>query len=213
MVYVFVGGRACVALKDFYLDILTCLLLCYISCMDDKTLMSLIRDCIQKQSEPCSALYKHINAITSQLVRRYTSSLSMDDIEDIIQTVNFKLVRSGLRRFNGKTVYEFTAYLNRITINEINSFFREKKIEITDYSDDLQTDPDPPSDNEPSKSRELMHKTYEVLKDYSPKEREAFISRILGYQYEEISQQFNIPISTLATRFEVIKQKIRDKLK
>ncbi len=182
--------------------------------MDDKTLLNHIHDCIQKQSEPCSALFKHITAITAQLVRRYTSSLSMEEIEDVIQTVNFKIVRNGLQQFKGRTVYEFTAYLKRITINEINSFFREKKAETMDYSDDVQADPDPPSTiNDSPENRDLMQKARAALKDYSQEEQEAFFMYILGYKYEEISQQLNIPISTLATRFEVIKQKIRDKLK
>ena len=182
--------------------------------MDDELLLSLIRDCIDKQSQPCSALYKHISSITSQIVRRPTSSLNIDDIDDIIQTVNFKLVRSGLQRFNGKTIYEFTAYLRQITINEINSLFREKKMGLTDYSDDVQADPDHPAPgDDPSESREIMQKTQEVLKDYRPQEQEAFFMHLMDYKYEEISQQFNIPISTLATRFDSIKQKIRDKLK
>lgn len=181
--------------------------------MDDSILLSLIRDCIQKQSQPCSALYNSINSITSQIARRYTSSLRVEEIEDVIQTVNFKLVRSGLQRFNGRTVYEFTAYLKRITINEINSLFREKKAEMTDYSNDVQDDPDPSStNNDTPENRELMQKTREFLKDYSPEEQEAFFMHIMGYKYEEIAQQLNIPISTLATRFEVIKQKIRDRL-
>ncbi len=181
--------------------------------MDDSILLNLIRNCIDRKSEPCSALYKHISSITSHFVRRYTSSLGKDDIEDIIQTVNFKLVRSGLQRFSGRTVYEFSAYLKRITINEINTLFREKKAEITDYLDDVQADPDPPPENDPSESREIMQKAHEVLKDYGPDEQEAFSRHLMGYGYEEISQQFNIPISTLATRFDSIKQKIRDKLK
>ena len=182
--------------------------------MDDELLLSLIRDCIDKQSQPCSALYKHISSITSQIARRHTSSLNIDDIDDIIQTVNFKLARSGLQRFSGKTVYEFSAYLKRITVNEINSLFREKKMDSVDYSDDLQADPGPPSsENDPSESREIMQKTQEVLKDFGQEEQEAFFMHLMDYKYEEISQQFNIPISTLATRFDSIKQKIRDKLK
>jgi RNA polymerase sigma-70 factor (ECF subfamily) len=181
--------------------------------MDNHTLLRLIHDCIDKQSAPCSALYKFILSITSSIAYKHGTSLSKEDIEDIIQIVDFKLTRSGLSRFSGKTIYEFIAYLKRITVNEINSLFREQKMAIVDYTDDVQADPDTPSDNDPLDSRELMQKAHEVLKDYGPEEREAFFMHIMGYKYEEISQQLNIPISTLATRFEVIKQKIRDKLK
>ncbi|MCL4557765.1 MAG: sigma-70 family RNA polymerase sigma factor [Deltaproteobacteria bacterium] len=182
--------------------------------MDEHILLKLIRDCIDRLSVPCSALYKYIGLITSQIARRYTPSLTEEDVEDIIQTVNFKLARSGLKRFSGKTVYEFSAYLKRITVNEINSLFREKKMKPADYLDDVQADPDPPSPgDDPSESRELMQKTQEVLQDYRPEEQEAFFMHLMAYKYEEISRQFNIPISTLATRFDSIKQKIKDKMK
>lgn len=86
---------------------------------------------------------------------------------------------------------------------------------MTDYSDDIQTDFDPPpADNDSLEGRELVQTVLEVSKGYGSEMQEAFIMYyVKDYKYEEISQRFNIPISTLATRFEGIKQKIKDKLK
>lgn len=177
---------------------------------DEHTLLRLIHDCIDKQSAPCSALYKFIHSITSTIAYRCRSSLTKQDIEDITQTVDSKLTISGLKRFNGHTRYEFIAYLKRITINEINSFFREQKMDIVDYSDEERSGPEVSSlQNDPTDSSDLMGVIFEVLKDYSPDEREAFFMYLNESKYDEISQRYNIPISTLATRSEVIKQKIR----
>ena len=179
--------------------------------MDGPILLKLIHDCIDKQAEPCSALYRYIHYITSSIAGNYSSALAKEDIEDITQTVNFKLAHNGLKHFKGATKYEFLAYLKRITVNEIINFLHVK-------NDTLSYDVMEPesaasaAQDDPPESREMIQTVYEVLKDHTPDEQEAFSMYLNGSQYEEISQRFRSPVSTLATRFNVISKKIKERL-
>lgn len=186
--------------------------------MDERTLFELIHDCIDKRPEPCSRLYGFIHAITTPTVKRYNSFLTAEDGKDIIQTIDFKLAHNGLKLFKGTSVNEFIEYLRVITVNEIISFLRVKR-DLHTYdviepaTPAFQDDPPQGLPESLSESREIMQVVYDVLKEYRPHEREAFIMyHVKGFTYEEIAGRLEVPVSTLATRFDVIKQRIRDRL-
>jgi len=186
--------------------------------------IEMIRDCLSNLETGCDALYKECASICINILNKHFPILSLDDKDDVVQNTSLKLVRGGLKNFQGTTKYEFLAYFNRVVRNEAYTYLeslkkRENVISIDQGKDcgDDQLPPieiiDPkPGPDKPLQLKELKRLIEKVLKEFPIKTSQIFVMKREGYKDREISDILGIPMGTVAKQYHQIRQRLQHEI-
>ena len=186
--------------------------------------IEMIKHCLSNLETGCDALYKECASLCINILNKHFPILSLDDKDDVVQNASLKLLKGGLKNFQGTTKYEFLAYLNRIVRNEAHTYLeylkKKKNIISIDQEKDCGDDqlppieiidPDPGPDN-PLQLKELWRLIESVLKDFPIKTSQIFVMKIDGYKDREISDILGIPMGTVAKQYHQVRQRLQQEI-
>ncbi len=144
--------------------------------------------------------------------------------EDVIQNVFIKLLRNGLRNFNGISSYEFFAYFKKIVVNEALTWLKSPTIRnrliSLDHKREFE-DTELPSFYTPSQNPSLdniveieqfLRLIDEMLKEYPMLDRQIFLLKAQGHKDKEIANILKVPMGTVASKYARMKEKVEHML-
>jgi RNA polymerase sigma-70 factor, ECF subfamily len=182
--------------------------------MDD--VLSLIQGCLAQDKRCWDVMFYECTSISTNILRKRFPSFSSDDIDDIISNIYTNLLNSGLRGFRGSTKYEFLKYFETITRNEsISHLFqktqRDRAISL-DQTDDEDGHESPLQhllkDNKlrPDTIAEINDLYRKAMGQLSVKDQQILLFKIEGYTDAEIAELLDIPMGTVASRYNRAKE-------
>lgn len=145
--------------------------------------------------------------VFNYLLGHYSSGLDCHEIEDAFQTASSKAF-TNYSTFREES--EFSTWFTTIARNEALMLLRKKSTGIRSITDELEQD----------LALEILvldsplfeQDDYEILNDLIASLDDKYssvISRVLeGYSYKQISDEFDLPVNTVKTRFHRGKKKI-----
>lgn len=183
-------------------------------------ILSLIQGCLSNKRESWGTLCREIGSIALNILRRRYSSLSSADHDDIVQNIFIKLSSNGLRDFRGTTQYEFLNYLGiiakREAINHIrqharheNSASLDQPLSNDDDGDATLLDTLADQTLRPDMIAELNNLFNTSLAQLSIRDKQILIYKVEGYKDKEIAELLDIPMNTVASAYNRIKDLLR----
>lgn len=183
--------------------------------------LQIINDCLSGKDGAWDAFFKKYASIAMNILNCRFSTFADADKDDVIQNTFSKLVRGGLKNFQGTSKYEFLAYFNKIVTNEARTYLghteKWKNTVSIDQEKDCGDDQLPPvqiPDNKPipdieMERKELVKLIYAVLKDSPVETKQIFLMKVEGYKDKEVSDILGISMGTVASRYSRIREKLR----
>ena len=183
-------------------------------------ILPLIQGCLSNDRESWNTLYRDAGSVALNILRGRYSSLSSEDHQDIVQNIFIKLSTNGLRDFHGTTNYEFLNYLGiiakREAINHIRQHARHNNTASLDQplSNDDDCDAtllDGLADEtlRPDMIAELNDLFSASLAQLSIRDKQILIYKVEGYKDKEIAELLDIPMNTVASAYNRIKELLR----
>jgi len=134
-----------------------------------------------------------------------------EDREDLAQEIIYQLWRSG-KTFNADQ--KFSTWMYRVALNVAISFYRKSKsastlVSFTENLKDIEDDEDADYENEYEKTRRLLQKRINELKEL---DRALIILFLEAKSYKEISEILGITETNVATKINRIKDKLKQKI-
>ena len=131
-----------------------------------------------------------------------------EDREDLAQEIIYQLWRSG-KTFNADQ--KFSTWMYRVALNVAISFYRKSKsastlVSFTENLKDIEDDEDADYENEYEKTRRLLQKRINELKEL---DRALIILFLEAKSYKEISEILGITETNVATKINRIKDKLK----
>jgi len=131
-----------------------------------------------------------------------------EDREDLAQEIIYQLWRSG-KTFNADQ--KFSTWIYRVALNVAISFYRKSKsastlVSFTENLKDIVDDEDADYENEYEKTRRLLQKRINELKEL---DRALIILFLEAKNYKEISEILGITETNVATKINRIKDKLK----
>jgi RNA polymerase sigma factor (sigma-70 family) len=191
----------------------------------------LVSQCLDGNHGAWKSFAKEFSSIAKNIIGA-SFELPSEEQDDVVQNVFIKLIRGGLRNFNGTSKYEFLKYFKMIVLNETRTYLASRKGEaqIVSFDDPLFQGPDVnegssfsigESIQESNKGavpealleeRDLLERVVNIIRDEPLLDKQVFLMKIEGYKDEEIKQILQIPLGTVASKFSRIRVKIRQEL-
>lgn len=186
----------------------------------DEDILPLLHGCLSNDRESWETLRQDAGSIVLNILRSRYSSLSPEDHDDIVQNIFSKLFSNGLRDFHGTTKYEFLNYLGiiakREAINHIRQHARHNKAvsldqPLSDGDDGDTTLLDTLADQtlRPDTIAELNNLFSTSLAQLSIRDKQILIYKVEGYKDKEIAELLGIPMNTVASAYNRIKELLR----
>lgn len=183
--------------------------------MDD--IPALIQGCITNDRASWNLLFRTGASVAANTLRTYYTSLSSDEIDDIISNLYTKLIDGGLNSFRGQTKYELLKYFNIITRNEAISYLRQKMKRDRNPSLDQCTEDEDGYDSplqhllkdntlRPDTITEINDLYRKAMGQLSVKDQQILLFKIEGYTDAEIAELLDIPMGTVASRYNRAKE-------
>ena len=183
--------------------------------MDDD-IVPLINACLSGDGAAWRVLYLGYAPVALNILRKRYSSLSPDDHDDIVQIIFAKLVKNGLRNFRGATGYEFIRYVETMTVREAYSYRRQNSRADNNLSLD-QTDDENGHDSpfqhllkdnslRPDTIAEINNLFRRAMGQLSVRDQQLLLFKIEGYTDTEISELLDMPMGTVASRYNRAKE-------
>jgi RNA polymerase sigma-70 factor (ECF subfamily) len=180
-------------------------------------ILPLIRGCLAQDRTSWNTLVKECTPVAVGILRRRYSSSSPDDHDDIIQIVFSRLVKNGLRNFHGTTKYEFIRYVEKTTVREAYSYRRQNLRADSNVSlDQVAEDEDGQEsslhnvleDNRlrPDTIAEINDLYRRAMGQLSIKDQQIILYKIEGRTDTEIAELLDIPMGTVASRYNRAKE-------
>jgi RNA polymerase sigma factor (sigma-70 family) len=186
-------------------------------------ILSLIQGCLSNDRKSWNTLRQDAGSVVLNILRGRHSSLSSADHDDIVQNIFIKLSSNGLRDFRGTTKYEFLNYLGiiakREAINHIRQHARHENTVSLDQplsnDDDCHTtllDTLADQNLRPDTIAELNNLFSTSLAQLSIRDKQILIYKVEGYKDREIAELLAIPMNTVASAYNRIKELLRKTL-
>jgi len=184
--------------------------------MDDNT-VPLIQGCLANDSSCWKVLLHTCTSASTNILRKQYTSLSSDEIDDVISNLYTKLIDGGLNSFRGQTKYELLKYFNIITRNEAISYLRQKMKRDRNPSLDQCTEDEDGHDSplqhllkdntlRPDTITEINDLYRKAMEQLSVKDQQIILFKIEGYTDSEIAELLDIPMGTVASRYNRAKE-------
>jgi RNA polymerase sigma-70 factor, ECF subfamily len=183
--------------------------------MDDD-ILPLIHGCLINDSASWNTLIQTCTSVAINILRKRYTSLAPDEIDNVISNIYTKLVDGGLKNFRGETGYELLKYFETITRNETISYFRQSVKRNRDVSLDQTDDEDGHEfplqhllkDNKlrPDTIVEINDLYRRAMEQLSVKDQQILLFKIEGYTDTEIAELLDIPMGTVASRYNRAKE-------
>ena len=184
-----------------------------------------IEECLAGEERAWNLFFKEFGSMGENILKKF-SALALPDRENIIQNIFIKLVKGGLRNFQGTTKYEFLKYFKTIVINEGISYLKsegkDKKEDVSlngDVSEGLSLRDLLPNLHPRSRpdltmeEKETLDFVEKVMEDFPLIDQQIFLMKIQKYKDEEIKEILGVPPGTVASKYSRMKIKIIEKLR
>ena len=189
--------------------------------MDD--ISALIQGCITNDRASWNVLFQTSTSVAAKILRTYYTSLSPDEIDDVISNIYTKLINGGLSNFRGETEYELLGYFKTITRNEAISYLRQKMKRDRNASIDQDSDGEDGleaplqhllKDNtlRPDTIAEINDLYRKAMGQLSIRDQQILLFKIEGYKDKEIAELLNIPMNTVASSYNRVKALLQQTL-
>jgi len=186
--------------------------------MDDN-ILSLIQDCLASNSTSWGVLFQTCVSVTTNTHHRRYPSLTPDDTDHILSNICTKLFNGGLKHFKGKTDYEFLGYIKTIVKNETVSYLnilnlRRKQNTSLDQGRGNDGDQDESSLHYSLKDDQLgpdaiceINDLYKkAMSQLSIRDGQILLFKIEGHKDKEIAELLGMPMNTVASRYNRIRE-------
>ena len=186
----------------------------------NEDILPLIRGCLANENTSWEIMYRECASVALKTLRNRFSSLTAEDHEDIVQNILIKIA-SGIRNFNGTTKYVLLDYIRTTTRREAVSFIRQtgRHKSHKSLNDPLSNDTDSETslldtleDDSPgpdiiAELNDYYRRAAEQFSDM--KDRQLWLYKAEGYKDQEISELLDIPMGTVASKYNRIKESLR----
>jgi RNA polymerase sigma-70 factor (ECF subfamily) len=188
-------------------------------------LLTIINACLSgRDAAGWDLFFNEFAGIAMNILNGRFLSFSVDEKEDVIHNTFLKLLRGGLKNFQGSTGYEFLAYFKRIVMNEAHTYLESGK----KWSDTVSLDQErdyheerlPPfevCDRGPgpeasAERNELLQIINSVLRGCPLEAQQLFLMKVDGYKDREIADILGISMGTVASKYSRIRERMRQLL-
>ncbi len=188
--------------------------------MSDNVLQ-IINDCLSDKEGGWDLFFKEYASVAMNILNHHFPSFSQADKDDVIQNIFSKLLKGGLKNFQGTNKYEFLAYFKKIATNEARTYLeyagKWKTSVSLDQGKNCADDILPPleiPDNKPlpdveMEGNELVKLIHTVLDGVPVETKQIFLMKAEGYKDKEVSDILGISMGTVASRYSRIREKLR----
>lgn len=188
-------------------------------------LLKIIDACVSgNEAAAWDLFFNEFAGIAMNILNGKFLSFSVDEKEDVIHNTFLKLLRGGLKNFQGTTAYEFLAYFKRIVVNEAHTHLESGRkwsdmVSLDQERDyhERQLPPleicDPNPGPEAGAERdELLEIIDSVLSDCPLETKQVFLMKVDGYKDREIADILGISTGTVASKYSRIRERMRQVL-
>jgi len=197
--------------------------------MIDDTIVT-IRKCLDGDEKAWKLFVKDFAPLAKNILLN-TYVFQKIEQDDIIQNVFEKLIRGGLKHFQGASQYEFLKYFKIIVINEAKSckssenkasetIHLDNRLNLKDRAHGEEEAPalidaiqDQNRNSRPDcvvEDRDLLEKVARIMKTFPLLDQEIFLMKVKGYKDDDIKTILKIPMGTVASKYSRIKNKIAE---
>lgn len=181
--------------------------------------LSVIEGCLREEEGAWNIFAKEFGSMADNILRKF-SDVASQDRENIIQNVFIKLLKGGLRNFQGSTKYEFFKYFKTIVIHEGISYLKSEGRDNGSISlngedleglslKDLIPNQDPFSRPDlTTEGKETLDNIQKIMVEFPLLDQQIFWMKVQGYKDEEIKKILGIPLGTVASKYSRIRTKI-----
>lgn len=182
-------------------------------------ILSLVQNCLAGDKSSWDMLFQLCVSVTKNSHNKRYPTLTSDDTDNILSNICTKLFNGGLNNFKGQTKFEFLGYLKTIIKNDTVTYLNLLNIKRKRHTS-LDQGWDTIGDND-----ELSH--YDSLKDdhlspdviceindlhqkamaqLSIRDGQILLYKIEGYKDKEIAELLSMPMNTVASRYNRIRE-------
>ena len=184
------------------------------------SILSLINGCLSNDNACWTELLETCASVSTNILKKRFSSLSPPDIDNIISNIYTKLIDGGLKGFRGESKYEFLNYIRIITRNETVTYLQHMKRNRADSLDSEHDDDDESNlytfleDNSlrPDTIAEINDLYRNAMCQLSIRDKQILLYKIEGYKDKEIAELLGIPMNTVASSYNRIKELLQKTL-
>lgn len=184
---------------------------CYLKRVVPEDVRVLLVRIMAGEKKAWNAFAEEYSPLVYRMLGKFTN-LSKDDRHDVHDTVFVILLKRGLRKFRGATVHELRTYLKVITDNAAKDYLNGRNpLADTEAEWDEFEHPSPdPAPDLLAGGKEAFEQVRLCLKELPVVDQEIFWMLIKGHSYEEISAMLDVPMGTVASKFNRTKAKVKE---
>ncbi len=196
-----------------------------------KDVLLVVHQCLEGDGDSWRFFVREFSSVAKNIIAG-SCELVSDEQDDVVQNIFIKLIRGGLKNFNGISKYEFLKYFKVIVLNEMRSYLSAKRggeqtVSLNDvtlhvfnqdegdaitFGDMIEEQHKGTMPDVLLEERDLLERVMHIIKDEPFLDKQVFIMKIDGYKDEEIKEILKIPMGTVASKFSRIKARIKAEL-
>jgi RNA polymerase sigma-70 factor (ECF subfamily) len=184
---------------------------CYLKRVVPEDVRVLVTRILAGEKTAWDAFAEEYSPLVYRILGKF-ANLTKDDRHDVHNTVFVILLKRGLQKFRGATVHELRAYLKVITDNVAKDYLngRDPLAETeTEWDEFEHPSPDPAPDLLAG-GKEALEQVRLCLLELPVVDQEIFWMAVNGHSYEEISVMLEIPMGTVASKFNRTRAKVKE---
>ncbi len=178
----------------------------------EKDVSALLIKVLQGDENAKNEVYHELLPVAIRVLKGF-QNLSKEDREDIQSDGFLKFFTRSIKDFKGNTWQELKSYFSVIILNKARTFWtaRQKQSQTPLEENNAATDTASSSPDVASMAADKIDFA-QLLSSLSLEDKEILLLKDKGYKDREISAILNIPIGTIASRYNRAREKLAKKI-